>query len=335
MKWLNISLVLLLVLPGCFTDEEPIQPLEPHSTELSMYRPLNGQVYYSLKERKVLKQNGVNDWDMAFNCAPGKYDILLNTARGMGSYNTQSKDFNGQYSEEDYPWTFDKCNGQEDQSCLGEWGDFDFENPQSFGDVYLVSLGIDLSGLPSGIVKLRVNGYSDNKYHILIGDLDDRYEREYIIEKNDSFNFVYLSFEKNKVLNLEPPKNDWDLLFTSYTTPKRGPKSPPLSLSVTKDHELVDGVLMNPYRREISVDTTSSFEDINFFDVEGYQYSDHTNVIGRRWYAWNPEKLEFRITRFNTFILRDDDKNFYALDFTDFRKIQTTRSSTRFIFKSL
>jgi len=298
-------------------------------------RPTSGQVYYSLKEQRVVKENGVEAWDMAFSCTEGRYDILLNTARGMGSYNTHSKDFDAYYANDKYPWEFDKNDGQKNQSSLGAWGDFDFDNPQSFGDIYLISLGVDLRGEHTGIVKLRINEYSENRYSIKVGDLEGVNEREYVIERNDSFNYVYLSFEKNGVLHLEPPKNQWDLLFSPYTARRKPGKTPPLLFSVTKEHNLVDGVLLNPYHRHVAIDTISDFDDIDFFDVESYVYSDTTNTIGQRWYAWFEERLQYKVTRENTFIIKDNDKNYYAIEFESYEPIQSLLSKTTFRVKSL
>ncbi|MBO6516665.1 MAG: HmuY family protein [Bacteroidia bacterium] len=336
----KLSYILLFVLlqaSSCFTNEEPILPLEPEEIDLRMFKLDSGQVYVNLKDISVMKFNSVEAWDIAFSCAPGRYDILLNSARGMSSYNTESKDFNAQYTVREYPWEYDKCTGAEDQSCLGAWGDFEFDNPQSYGNVYLINLGIDINGEPTGIVKMKVNGYTDNKYSITVGDLDGFAVRHYEVEKNDSFNYVYLSFEKNGVLKLEPPKNEWDLLFTPYAVPANdGGVSPlPIIQQLPNGYELVDGVLLNPYKRQVAIDTNAHFEDIDFFDVESYTYSDSTNAIGHTWYTWYEEYLTFRPSANSSFIIRDADRNFYALKFTSYSPIQTKLSRVKCIFKNL
>jgi hypothetical protein len=323
-----------LSLAGCFTEEEPILPLPPFETEISTYKPVNGQVYYSLKDQKVVKQNSTEAWDIAFSCAENDYQILLNTSRGMGCFNTNSKDFYQAYREGDYPWIFDRWNGQEGNSCIGEWGDFSFENPQSYGNVYLIHLGLDFSGNPTGVVKMRVEGFEENRYDILIGDLEGRFERHYYIEKNDSFNNVYLSFESSSVLQLEPPKDDWDFLITSYIKHKT-PNISSLFFSVTNEFALVDGIFINPYNREVGRQFNYSFDALNFFNAQTYQYTDSLDFIGTKWYRWNSGNKNFRSTDKNTFVIRDSEKNYYAFQFTKFRKERTTKNDIGFIFKSL
>jgi hypothetical protein len=334
LRYLSFISLLVFGLSGCFTKEEPILPLPPFSNSLDSYKPENGQIYYSLKDQKVMKQNGTESWDIAFNCNENEYDILLNTSRGMGCFNTNSKDFYQDYQHGDYPWTFDKWNGQEDQSSLGIWGDFSFKNPQSFGNIYLVNLGLDLSGNTTGIVKMKVESFESNKYDILVGDLDGRFERHYIIEKNDSFNFVYLSFESSAVLHLEPHKNDWDILVTSYVAHKTTNTSS-LFFSVTNEFSMVDGILINPYQREVARQFTHSFDALNFFKAEAYEYSDSLDFIGSKWYSWDAGKKRFRISAKNTFVIRDDEKNYYAIQFTSFSKERTTKNRIGFVFKSL
>jgi len=334
LKYYTLILLLGLSLAGCFTEEEPILPLPPFETEISTYKPVNGQVYYSLKDQKVVKQNSTEAWDIAFSCAENDYQILLNTSRGMGCFNTNSKDFYQAYREGDYPWIFDRWNGQEGNSCIGEWGDFSFENPQSYGNVYLIHLGLDFSGNPTGVVKMRVEGFEENRYDILIGDLEGRFERHYYIEKNDSFNNVYLSFESSSVLQLEPPKDDWDFLITSYIKHKT-PNISSLFFSVTNEFALVDGIFINPYNREVGRQFNYSFDALNFFNAQTYQYTDSLDFIGTKWYSWNSGNKNFRSTDKNTFVIRDSEKNYYAIQFTKFRKERTTKNDIGFIFKSL
>ncbi|MFT5512263.1 MAG: hypothetical protein ACI8SE_000661 [Bacteroidia bacterium] len=321
-------------LAGCFTEEEPILPLPPYTTEISTYKPTNGQVYFSLKDKKIIKQNSIEAWDIAFSCAENNYEILLNTARGMGCFNTNSKDFYQDYKNGDYPWLFDRMNGMKNNSCIGGWGDFSFENPQSFGNVYLIHLGLDLSGNPTGIVKMQIEGFIENRYNILIGDLEGKFERHYYIEKNDSFNYAYLSFETSDVAFLEPPKNDWDFLITSYVKHK-SPRTSPLFFSVTNEFAVIDGILLNPYRREIAEQFTHDFDELDFFKAEAYTYTDTLNFIGAKWYQWNAGEKKFNMSKRNTFVIRDEYKNLYALKFTKFRKERTTKNDIGFVFKSL
>lgn len=334
---LKKTIVILLIgfcLTGCFTEEEPILPLPPNETEISTYKPVNGQVYFSLKEGKIIKQNSIEAWNIAFSCAENKYEILLNTARGMGCFNTNSKDFYQDYQNGDYPWLYDRMNGKEGSSCIGDWGDFSFENPQSFGTVYLVHLGLDLSGNPTGIVKMKVEGFVENTYDILIGDLEGKYERHYLVEKNDSFNYAYLSFETSDVVNIEPPKNDWDMLLTSYVKHKTLNTSQ-LFFSVTNEYSIIDGILLNPYKREIAHEFTYGFDELNFFKAEAYPYTDTLDYIGAKWYLWNSGEKRFYMSKKNTFVIRDEDKNYYAIKFTKFRKERTTKNDVGFVFKSL
>jgi len=329
-----ISILMTWVLSGCFTEEEPILPIPPYEEDIELNRAENGQAYYSLQDRKIIKSNAVDDWDLAFSCAENDYTILLNSARGMGAHNTNNRDFEISYPAGDYPWIFDECHGQEDQSCLGKWGDFSFDNPQSYGFVYLINRGVDFRGLPTSIYKLKIQSFEKNSYNIRIGSLDGSYQREYRIDKNDSFNYVYLSFDREEVLHLEPHKDSWDLLFTPYTTNETSSFSP-MFFTVTSRDFISDGILLNPYGREAASDTLSEFESIDFFDVDQYVYTDTLSRIGNVWYRWNDPVSAFTITPYNTFVVRDHNLKYYAIQLESFGKKHTTWSRVKFRFKSL
>lgn len=329
-----IALCLWLTLPSCFTEEEPIASLDPTEATISTYRPENGQVFYSLKEQKIVKEVGIREWDLAFSCSPDDYTIKLNSSRGMGVFNTTSNDFYGTYKEGDYPWVFDRPSGQKDFSAIGDWGDFSFENPQSYGDVYLINMGVDLNGYPTNVVKMKIRNFDANTYNIVIGDLDGNYERQFLIEKNDSFNYQYLSLTTESLVSVEPPKKEWDLLFTSYVKHKI-PTSSPLFFSVTNELEITDGVLINPYQHEVTSSSEVTFDDLNFFDAEGYTFNDTMDYIGRSWFDWTGWVKYFIVNENNTFVIRDFDQNYYAVQFESFNKKASTRYDIRFILKSL
>ncbi len=323
------------MLSGCFTEEYPILPLPDEYVTLSTYRPVNGQVYYSFGSRSQVKSNSVEDWDLAFSCKEDDYSILLNSARGMSSYNTESKDFDATYHYEDYDWEYDDCSGRGTISCLGDWGDFSFDNPQSYGNVYIINMGVDLKGMPTTMIKMKIRKYTDNRYNILISDLDNNQKEEFIIPRNDSFNFVHLSLKTKEVLHLEPPKEDWDILFTSYAAPMGAKEAYPDAIPLPRRYELVEGVLLNPYQRHVTLDSTGNFDNLDFFEIEGHVFNDTTNYIGRNWFNWLKPEKQYVITSDNTYIIKDEDRNYYALEFLKFSKSDINRSLTRFRFKSL
>lgn len=330
-----MTLGILLSISSCFTDEEPIQPLPPMQGMIKTNWIDSGQIYYSLRERDIVKANGIYDWDLAFSCKKGDYTILMNSSKGMGCFNTGSKDFFGAYLEDQYPLSFDKSNGQDDQSAIGTWGDFKFENPQSYGDVYILHLGLDLLKNPIGKVKFRVNGFSNNSYSIRIGSLTNPNDYwDLPIPKNDSFNFVYLSFAKRQIKHLEPPKNEWDLLFTQYTVPI-GKNIPRPIFPQYQKHELVDGILLNPYNREIARDSNAAFDDINFFKVESFDFTNRTDLIGQWWYTYSDETHMFDTSANTGYVIRDEDKNFYAIKFVKYIKNDKMGCTSRFILKNL
>ncbi|MCB9262007.1 MAG: hypothetical protein H6607_06505 [Flavobacteriales bacterium] len=326
----------MIFVSSCFTEEERIQPLPDSEQSLSLYRPFNGQIYYSLQHRKVVKQNPTLDWDLAFSCHPDKYTILLNYTKGMAAFNTQSSDFYKIYNEPEYPWVFEQFSTEEAQTSIGVWGDFSFENPQSFGQVYIINMGYGLNGEWLGMKKIKVKTFSEKGYTISFADMDNSNEKSIEVAKNDSFNFVYVSFFYPKtILHLEPSKDEWDLLFTTYCDSIKPQKTHPLYLQhLDKSFELAEGVLLNPHQRKIIQDSLITFNQIDFFKIEPLIFDYQPNYIGRTWYVWDSRTLKYRIDP-NCFIIKDEEKNYYAVEFTNFGKTDFNRFSFNFRFKNL
>ena len=108
-----------------------------------------------------------------------------------------------------------------------------------------------------------------------------------------------------------------------------------MHFSVTNELEITDGVLINPYQHEVSASTEIDFADLNFFDAEGYTYNDTLDYIGRKWFDWTGWVKYFTVNEKNTYVVRDFDQNYYALQFKTFNKKTSTRYDIRFILKSL
>ncbi|MCB9241016.1 MAG: hypothetical protein H6608_07785 [Flavobacteriales bacterium] len=337
-RWWLISIVWLLALPSCFRDDQKLAELPPFIQEIQTNRGKEGQLFYSLRDKEIKSSNGIYTWDLAFSCTPGDFTILVNSGKKMGVYNTQSKTIEAAFSPEyrSYVWTYDNPSSFQDGSAVGEWGDFNFEKPQSFGDVYILNRGFDRYNLPFQMKKFRVDGIRGNSYEISFGDVDDKQPRKLFIPRNDSFNFVYVSLDNDgQILELEPPKWDWDFQVTTFMDTSRYSNLYTRSDSVTPQYILFDGFLLNPYKRWASFDSTNSFSDLGFFDAEILEYSQSRNTIGNSWYDWNPDINQYQVSDHRTIVLRSEDLYFYLIEFRKFHKPHKEDAVIQFAIRNL
>lgn len=335
---LPISLLLVIALTGCFSEELAQKELPPFVEEINLSRDVGGQVYYSLQNRKIMAWNSIYSWDLAFSCKDGEFNILVNSAKKMGIYNTGSRDLDVSYSDnhKNYNWSYDHPNGSINTYCIGSWGDFSFENPQSYGNVYIINRGFDRYNLPYRLKKLRVDGFKNNRYEITFTDVDGMEYEHLSIEKNDSFNFVYVSLEnQGKVMHLEPHKNDWDVLLANYIDTGRYHNFYTQSDSVNRYLALFEGMLLNPHQRSAASDTINAFESIGFFDVGNYTYVNDRNIIGNKWYTWDQANNRYILSDRTTYVVRHGDLNYYVVNFMQVTKPRRDEMVLRFAIKNL
>lgn len=317
-KWVFI-IAILLVQSSCFTEEQPFDPVQPHQERLSTDTDTSGQVFYSLKHRKVVSANSVNDWDLAFECRENHYTILVNSARGMAAHNTEIGDFGVSLSPDNLQWTFDHPDSEINKTAIGVWGDFEGGSPVSYRQLYVLNLGVDQNGNQLGYKKFLIGGYTDGNYLVRFSDLDGSNEGLKLIPKDERYNFTYLSFKNNgQIVEIEPLKDDWDLCYTPYADSLVKPVSP--EVRVLQDQfALYHGIISNPYNREVALDEHLAWEDVTYFGSGKYEYMNQPNAIGHQWYAWDDGKFEYRADS-TLFCLRDHNHNLYLIRFHSFEQ---------------
>lgn len=125
-------------------------------------------------------------------------------------------------------------------------------------------------------VTLEVSGLTDkSNYEIRFTNLDGSNEQTATVQKDTSLAYICFSFD-NGIADIQSKKENWDLLFTKYST-----------MLTTDDGEpypyLVTGVLLNPYNSTVANDTINNFETLSFEIAEKEDYSDRQDIIGYHW----------------------------------------------------
>lgn len=311
----NFALVFLVIIvfSGCFKPDSPI--VEPDSERIYINDSTLGpaQIFYSLAKRKVVKKNSIYDWDLAFDCSENGFYIKLNSAKGMGAYNTGNRNFDLDYKKYYYPFKYDAQDGDLSKTALGNWGDFSFDNPQSFGYVYIINRGLFEQGRKIGVKKLILKGFKDGYYNLLFADPDGANQFFARVPKSTNSNFTYFTFEEGgKVVQVEPALDSWDLLFTPFLDSINHLK---YIFKMDDINAVYDGVLINSNSRMISADSARSFESINFRFLDEYNYNAKRNFIGKRFWYWDEIYNKQAVYPIPTYILKDNNQNYYKFKF--------------------
>ena len=300
----KILYIILILVFGCEQDEIPIRPSssELQSFQIEMESDYKYQVYYNLENNIVVKQNLKTEWDLAFEASEDGWKIITNSARFAKVAESPNHNFNDVIFIDNLTWKTENPKGIIEETAIG-----DYRNKNS---IYVLDLGFKIDGTNAGYKKISIDSVSQNMYNIQYANLDNTEYRSKIVIKDNSYNFQYLSLEDDILKEIEPKKQDWDLIFTQYTHLYNDPELPPFYL--------VTGVLSNYLNNVlIAKDTVNIFEEIEGSMINSYTFLNDQNIIGFDWksYIFN----EGYVVNSNiTYIIKDTRNNYFKLRFVDF-----------------
>jgi len=310
-----------LLLSSCEKNELPIPKHDAGSvvtSSVSMESNYKYQVYFDLKTNTVVGQNLKTSWDMGFEATSNGYRIILNESKAMYAFNTGTSDFESVTDTTGFAAgkKWDASSGNLDSTAIGDW--------RINHAVYIIDRGYSETGTHQGFRKIKIVASGEDSYTVHFAQLNGAGETTLEITKDSTYNFAFLSFATSGVVMVEPPKADWDLVFTQYIHVFYEPE-----LTVY----LVTGCLLNRSETRSACDAQTPFSDIHFTSVPGYSFTTTCNAIGYDWkefdgtqYIIHPEK---------NYIIQDREGYYYKLHFIDFYNDQGVKGYPKFEFQQL
>lgn len=316
-------LLLPILMSSCLKKETPIQPFERGhvvSATVEMGSDYRYQVYYHLKNEQIVSTNLKTDWDLAFSSDPGKSPIVLNAAKFVLVAKTGESDFNTITTADSLRFMWDDPTGDLSKTAFGDW---------EKNKVYVIDRGQAITGLPLGYKKMMINDFGDEWLEIRLADLDGSNDHHIRVEKDNNRHLVHLSFEgSGEQPEIEPLKNEWDLLFTQHMN----------VFYVDGDTlpYLVTGVISNIHSQvEVAIDSVSSYPEIGFSDIPGLEFSQAANAIGYDWKYYDFDNSTFEVLDYKNYIIRDTEGFYFKLRFIDFYNSYGDKGSPTFEYKLL
>ena len=179
------------------------------------------------------------------------------------------------------------------------------------GEVYLIHPGIDANGNELGNYKKFVfEGIFLDSYLIRYANLDGSNEQRRAIPKNENINFVSFSFNENSTVNIEPPKVQWDILFSRYTDTVYT-----IDGSEFLTGYAVTGAYLNENGVETYLEESIVYEDFKASDIQLDLFSSKKNTIG---HAWKQFDEQYSILDNKSYIIKDRDGRYFKLRFLSF-----------------
>jgi hypothetical protein len=323
MKIFNLFIFLLSIflLTGCFKEDEKITPHDPGNVEtitIEMTSDYRYQVHFDLYSGEVVSSNLKKEWDLGFESSENGWHIILNTSSFMNAAETGLTDFNEPVDTVGLKWKFDVSTGNLDSTAIGNWVEFlPSDSTKSYSnEVYIIDRGYDELGNLRGFRKIVFLDVDDSTYSVQYSNLDGTGGNTFTIKKDSEVNYTCFTFDEGgKQLSPEPPKYDWDLVFTQYTTLLFTDEGDPYPYLVT-------GVLSNPETIEVAQDTLYDFSSITLDIATNLSYTSIQDEIGYDWKDIvgdvSSGSVSYVIVEGLNYIIRDREGFYYKLRFISF-----------------
>ncbi len=329
MRILFHILLLALLLPSCFQEEEMVPPHEQGDLEegqVGLGTTYERQVYYDLLANVEVESHLISEYDLSFESSSGGWIIRLNSAKFMLAGNSEDTVFTNEIVTADLDMIFDKSDGNPDSTAIGTWFELGDELAESYRNIYLIDRGKNENNKPMGLRKVQFD-ISGDDYIMRYSNTDNNKDTTVIISRDPNMDQVYFSFDSG-LKEIAPLPNEWSMLFSKYTT-----------MLQTDEGEnypyLVTGVLLNPNTVLAVRDTIHEFSEINRDNIMGLGFTDQADVIGYDWKYYNFDAGVYTIVPDMNYVIRDKDGFFYKLRFVDFNSDLGEKGYPKFEFVRL
>lgn len=298
--WLLWPLALLST--ACLREELPVAPFErgeAATVQVSMQSDYRDQIWYDLGSRSIVSVNERTAWDLGLGCADSTPWLWLNTSCAMQVALTGSMDFDAVTDDAALSYRPDHPSGHFDSLALTAALD---------GQVVVIDRGYNSAGRWRGKVKFQLLGVDAEGYRFRYARLDGSEAHTVEVAKDERFNFVGFSFTTHEAVQIEPPKESYDLCFTTYTHLFYDPLLP----------YLVNGALLNPHQTQAGLDTAYAFAAVDREVATTFALSSRRDAIGYDWKSYSIDAGSFTVYPEQVYVLRDSEGFWYKLHFLDF-----------------
>ncbi|XOV66588.1 MAG: HmuY family protein [Fluviicola sp.] len=313
----------LLIVPGlflisCLKEEIPIDQPDPGDVVQNSYKmgtDYRMNSYYDIQTNSFVKEHLKTDWDLGFETGTNGWRIVLNTSKAMAAGEAPNADFIAVVDTIGVEWRNDAPSWNLDSTAIGDW--------QQFGGTYCIDRGFSFDGTHQGYRKMAILSVDDYHYEIRFANMDGSDEVTVEIPKSDdNFNFAFFSFETNNLVDIEPEKETWDLVFRQYT-------------HIFDGHTpyLVTGVLSNTNNVEVAEVFSKPFEQVTFDDIATSNFRADIDVIGYDWKTFNGSGFETHSEQ--VYIVKTTEGLYYKLRFVDFYNSQGDKGTPTFEVQAL
>lgn len=163
-------------------------------------------------------------------------------------------------------------------------------------------------------IKLKITRNATGGYTLQYAELNEATNFKTVeIAKDASFNFKFVSLTSGNVVNVEPAKTDWDIVwgYSVYQTTFSGALVP-YNFSDLVFLNVLNGVTA----AQVDVTATKTYAAFAEADLSGVTFSTNRDVIGSTWRNTTGAAIGVRTDVF--YVVKDGSGNVYKLKFNSF-----------------
>ncbi len=314
----GILLVCITVfLPSCFDKDERMPPQPPsEAVDIALQNSIyDNQVYFDFGTGEIKADLPNDSWVMAFDASESGWQVNINSGNlyaviptGVFSFDSVTPVTTASL------YHFDAIDGNPDSCAFSPWLNREVYPARPTGEIFLIGQYDGIKYTP--LWKVRIDSVNSGSFTLSCAGIDGE-PKSSIINKDPDFNFVYVNVVADtiKPVNIEPPKTDWDILFSQYGTILYTDEGVPTPYYVR-------GVLLNPYKVSSALDNTMPFDTITWDDVRNLNYDTTLNFIGYDWKEviidFNSNSAEYYVRKDSTWIIRDMEDRYFKMHFLNY-----------------
>lgn len=312
--------MLMLVLASCHKDEKIApeymgtgnsnDPFALRHSQVSIGDDYRYQVYFDLGTNSVVGTGLKSRWDLALSC--DDQFVYLNSAKNEMRAALSPLNWDETISAEGLEYEWDAPTRHADSLAIGD----------NHAGVFVINRGDDHEGEELGFKKLVISRF-DDYWWVRVAELDGTMEYEMEIPVDSDYNFMFLNLD-GTLQEVEPPKDSWDVYFSSYLY-VFDPDTEPFPY-------LVNGCLLSDNEVQAAEVFDKSFEEIGTSDLESQQFSSFTDAIGYDWKYFDFD-LGYVTDPSMNFIVRSTEGSYYKLHFTSFVDSEGVKGNPTFEFQ--
>jgi hypothetical protein len=297
---------------GCIERELPVGPRAPGLTETSevdIGADYAQRIYFDLPSASVVDSHDKLAWDLAFSSSAEIPTVRLNSARFSALASTGLSTISAALTDEEFSalaWQYDAEEGAHVATAASPGGTL------ILGELMVIKLGYDLDNTLMGSVRLMIDSVTSSAYHFRYAPYDQPELVETAAVPFDAErHWLHFSFTAAASVALEPPADQWQLLFTQYTALLDGTTS-----------YLVTGVLTpNPAVQVCDLGRLSSeaaLDAVLDANWDSLQWSQQWNAIGYDWKTYDFDLASYTVDAERHYAIRLPDDREFVLRFVDF-----------------